>query len=167
MKPIIHIKDSLWGNLATTVFLLALAACAVWLDYHSHGTVSIVVWIFAALFVLFCYIPLDHIRHPKSRTLLIEDSQLVWRVRAKDGEAVLEERLPLRQICALRFVIPSSTNPRRKLQRSYADLYFITLQGLQRELPPEFFPGVYRDRIITAVREHIPNVQVEEITDAA
>jgi hypothetical protein len=167
MKPIIHLKEGLLGNLAAIAFLLALAVFGVWLDRRSHGEVSTVVWVFAALFVLGCYFPLANIRAPKSRTLLIEGDQLVWRIRDKEGESVREERLPLRQIRGLRFVIPSEVMARRSRLLSCAELYFITAQGAERELPLEFFPGVYRDRIVAAVRQHVPDVQVEEVTNAA
>ena len=167
MKPIIHIKDGLLGNLATIVFLLALAALAVWLDHRSHGEVSIFVWVFAGLFVLCCYFPLDNIRRPKSCMLLIEGDQLVWRIRDKEGQGIRVERLPLRQIRRLRFVIPSEVMARRSRLLSCAELYFITAQGAERELPLEFFPGVYRDRIVAAIRERVPDVQIEEVANAA
>ena len=165
MKPIIYLKDGLLGNLATILLMLALAALAVWLDHRSHGEVSIFVWAFAAVLVLFCCIPFDHIRHPKSRTLLIEGDQLVWRIRDKEGDRVREERLPLRQIRGLQFVIPQDATARHSRLLSCAELYFITPQG-RRGLPPEFFPGVHRNRIVTAVREHVPDVQVEEVVEA-
>src|SRR5687767_5152020 len=103
MRPIIDIKDGLWGNLAVIVFMLALAVFGVWLDHRSHGEVSPIVWGFVALFVLSCYFPIDNIRKPKSCTLLIEGEYLVWRTRDKEGEGTREERLPLRQIRALEF----------------------------------------------------------------
>lgn len=167
MKPIIHIEDGLMVNLATIVFLLALAAFAIWIDHGSNGEVSTVVWVFAAFFVLCCYIPITDIRRPKSRTLLIEGDQLVWRIRDKEGEGVREERLPLRQIRGLQFVIPQEAFARRSRLVSCAELYFVTAQGGKRELPIGFFPGVYRDRIVAAVREHVPDVQVEEVTNAS
>jgi hypothetical protein len=167
VKPIIQIKDGLLGNLTTIVFSLAVAALAVWLDHRSHGEVSIFVWAFACVFVLFCYIPISDIRHPKSRTLLIEGDQLIWRIRDKEGEGVREERLPLRQIRGLRFVIPREAMVRRSRLLSCAELYFITAQGSERALPVEFFPGVYRDRIVAAVRQHVPDVHVEEVASAA
>lgn len=166
MKPIIHIKDGLLGNLAAIVLMLALATLAVWLDHRSHSEVSIIVWALAAVFVLSCYFPIDNIRRPKSCTLLIEGDQLVWRVRSKEGESVHEERLPLRQIRGLQFVIPNDATSGRSRLLSCAELYFVTAQGAKRELPLEFFPGVYRDRIVAAIREHVPDVQIEEVADA-
>lgn len=165
MKPIIEIKDGLFGNFATIVFMLALAALAVWLDRRSHGQVSIVVWTVAAVFTVFCYIPIDSIRHPKSRTLFIDDDCLVWRIRDKEGEATREERLPLRQIRELRFVIPGDATRRASLLSS-AELYFITAQGTEHELPLDFYPGVYRDRIVAAIRERVPGVHIEEFTNS-
>jgi hypothetical protein len=166
MKPIIHIKEGLLGNLAAILFMLALAILFVWLYRRSHGEVSSSVWVFSALFVLCCYFPLDNIRKPRSRTLLIEGDQLIWRVRDKEGEGrTREERLPLRQIRALHFVIPRDSTGSRLL--SCAELYFITAQGSKRELPLDFFPGVYRDRIVTAVRQHVPDLQVVEVTNTA
>ena len=167
MKPIIQIKDGLLGNLATIVFMLALAALAVWLDRRSHGEVSIIVWTVAVAFVLTCYFPIDNIRRPKSCILLIEGDQLVWRVRDQEGEGVREERLPLRQIRGLQFVIPKDSSARRSRLLSCAELYFVMTQGAKRELPLEFFPGVYRDRIVAAVQKHVPNVQVEEVANIA
>jgi hypothetical protein len=167
MKPIIHVKDGLLGNLATIVFMLALAALAVWLDHRSHGEVSIIAWAFAAVFVLSCYFPFDNIRRPKSCILLIEGDQLVWRIRDKEGGGVREERLPLRQIRGLQFVIPKDATARRSRLLSCAELYFVTAQGAKRELPLEFFPGVYRDRIVAAIRERVPDVQIEEVANAA
>lgn len=166
MKPIIHLKEGLLSNGVTIVFLLALAALSVWLDHRSHGEVSVVVWVFAGLFVLGCYFPLANIRSPKSRTLLIEGDQLVWRVRDKEGEGVREERLPLRQIRRLQFVVPARPYAPNSRLISCAELYFVTAQGAKRELPLDFFPGVYRERIIAAVREHVPEVQVEEVANA-
>ena len=43
----------------------------------------------------------------------------------------------------------------------------VRLQAILEELPLEFFPGVYRDRIIAAVRAHVPDIQVEEVASAA
>jgi hypothetical protein len=165
MKPIIQIKEGLLGNLAAILFLLALAAFVVWLDRYSHGEVQIGVWVFAAIFVLCCYFPLDNIRRPRSRTLLIEGDQLVWRIRDKEGEKTREERLLLHQIRRLHFVIPRDTTGSRL--PSCAELYFITSQGAKRELPLDFFPGVYRDRIVTAVREHVPDLQVVDVDNTA
>ncbi len=162
MKPIIHLKEGLLGNFTTVAFLLALAATAVWLDHRSHGEVSIFTWVLAALFLLSCYFPIANIRTPKSRTLSIEDSQLVWRIRDKEGEDFREERLPLKQIRGLQFVIPREVGVRNSHLLSCAVLYFVTPDG-RRELPSDFFPGVYRERIVAAIREHIPDVQVEEV----
>ncbi len=166
MKPIIQLKEGLLSNIAAILFMLALAAFSIWLDRRSHGEVSKVAWVFAGLFVLVCYFPIENIRRPKLRTLLIEGDQLVWRVRDKEGDGVREERLPLRQIRGLQFVIPKDATARRSRLLSCAELYFVTAEGGKRELPLEFFPGVYRDRIVAAVREHVPDVQVEEVDDA-
>jgi len=161
MRPIIHIKDGLWVNLAAIAFMLALASFAVWLDHRSHGEVSIFVWVLAGIFVLSCYFPIEDIRKPKSRLLVIEGDYLVWRIRGKEGEGFREERIPLRQIRALEFVIPKDATLRNSRLISCAELYFVTGQG-KRELPLDFFPGVYRDKIVAAIRQHVPTIQVLE-----
>ena len=51
---------------------------------------------------------------------------------------------------------------------SCAELYFVTGDGQKHELPLEFFPGVYHDRIVSAIREQVPEIQVvEKQNDAA
>ena len=165
MQPIIQIRDGVLGNLATIFFSLALGAFAVWLDHRVHGEVSIFVWAFALFFAVFCYIPISNIRRPKSRTLLIEGDYLVWRIRDKEAEEVREERIPVRQIRALEFVIPKEANAGRSHLLSSAELYFVTAQGSKRELPLDFFPGVHRDKIVAAIREHVPNLSVKEVFD--
>lgn len=165
MQPIINIKDGLWGNLAIIVFSLVIAVLPVWHDYRMHGEVSIFVWAFAAVFVLFCYIPIGNIRKPIARTLLIEGDYLVWRIREKEAEGVREERIPLRQIHALEFVIPKDTNAIQSRLPSCAELYFVTAQGGKRELPLDFFPGVNRDKIVAAIRQHVPGLSVKEVFD--
>jgi hypothetical protein len=146
--------------------MLALAAFCVWIDHHFNGEVSLAAWVFAVVFVLSCYFPLDNIRKPKSCTLLIEGDQLVWRVRDKEAEGVREERMPLRHIRALEFVIPKDAAARRSRLLSCAELYFVTAQGSKRELPLHFFPGVYRDKIVAAIRQHVPAVRVEAVSNA-
>ena len=172
MKPIIHIKEGLLGNLATIVFLLALSTFAVWLGHHPQHQYQneesiVITWIFAGIMILCCYFPLDNIRHPKERTLSIEGDEIIWRIRGTEGGTdVSEERLSLRQIRRLQFVIPRDSATRARLLSS-AELYFITNEGDKRELPLEFFPGVYRDKIVAAIREKIPDIQIEEIDNAA
>jgi hypothetical protein len=63
----VHIKDSLWSNLIVIVFNLTLAAGVLWGEHYSHGKVSILVWIFASVFVLVFWVPISAIRRPKSR----------------------------------------------------------------------------------------------------
>jgi hypothetical protein len=162
VQPIIHINDGLWANLATIAFLLALSAFAMWLDHRSHGEVSVFAWIFSALFVLFCYVPLDAIRKPKSRWLAIEGDDLVWRIRTKESEAVCEGRLPLRSLRTLEFVIPKEVLAPRSRLNSCAELFFITVHGSRHELPLDFLPGVYREKIVAAMQQHVPNVQIVE-----
>jgi hypothetical protein len=164
MPPIIHIKEGVWVNLATIAFMLALAGFAVWLDHRSHGEVNVFVWVLAAVFVLACYFPIDDIRKSKSRLLIVEGDYLVWRIRGKEGEGLREERIPLSQIRALEFVIPKDATSRNSRLISCAELYFITAQG-KCELPLDFFPGVYRDKIVAAIRQHVPTIQVLEVSD--
>ena len=97
MKPIIYIKEGLLGNLATIAFMLGLATLVIWLGKHSQYEATIPTRIVAGIFVLCCYFPLDNIRHPKARTLLIEGDEIVWRIRGQEGgdKVVQEERLPL------------------------------------------------------------------------
>ena len=160
MQPIISIKDGILWNLATIALFLGLGALAIWVDHRSHGEVSIVVWIFSGIFVLFCYFPINSIRRPKSRMLAIEGDDLVWRIHSKEPGDCREERIPLRSVQTLEVVIAqedghSEISPEVKL-------YFITSQQNKRELPSEFFPGVYRKRIVAAIRQRIPDLRVVE-----
>jgi hypothetical protein len=165
VQTVVHIKDGLWGNLATIVFSLSLAVFAVWLDHRSHGEVSIFVWGFAGIFVLFCYIPIDAIRRPKSRLLAIDGDYLVWQTRSKESGRVNEERLPLKSIRALEFITPRNAECQNSGNPAHARLLFVTAQRSKRELPSDFWPGIYRKRIIAAVRERVPDVEVVERLD--
>lgn len=162
MQTVVHIKDGIWSNLACIGFMLGLSALTAWLDYRSHGEVSIFAWLMCAIWLLFCYIPIDAIRKPKSRLLAIDGDFLVWRIRTKESETVREERLPLRSIRALEFVLPQSALSSNSRLESFAELFFITTHGQRRELPSDFFPGVYRKKIIAAIQQHVPNVEVLE-----
>jgi hypothetical protein len=167
MRPIIYIKEGLLVNLVVIVFLLSLEVLAAWLDKYSHGHVSIFVWMWCALMTLGCYFPIDAIRNPKSRSLEIEGGYLIWHIRYKEGGPVQEERIPLRELCALEFVIPREAGVRNSKLISCAELYFVTTDGQKHELPLEFFPGVYRDRIVAAIRQGVPEIQVVEKVESA
>lgn len=162
MKPIIHLKEGLLGNVATILFLLGLSAFVLWLDERLNGKVQMFTWVLVAAWVLVCYFPYRNIRNPKSRSLLIEGDRLVWRVRDAEGVSAREEQIPLRTIRRLQFVIPADGDTPGSHLAQCAELYFVTTQG-RRHLPFDFFPGVYRERIIAAIREHLPDVQVEDV----
>ena len=167
MRQIIYIKEGLWLNLVTIVFLLALAVLGVWLDHHSHGRVSIFAWVFMVLFILCCYFPIDGILHPKTRSLEIDGGWLVWCIRYKEGDPFQEERIPLAELRSLEFVIPREAGVRKSQMISSGELHFVTADGQKHELPLEFFPGVYRERIEAAIRQEIPAIQVVERFDDA
>ena len=157
MKPIIHLKDGIFGNAVTIIFLLGLAWLSVWLDHKFNSEVRLIAWIFAGIFTLACYFPMDEIRRPKCRTLAIDGHLLVWRSReGRDGETQ-ETKLPLGQIRALEFLVP------REGGAACAELFFVDIHGNRHALPMEFFPGVYRDQIVSAVRQRVPALKVMEI----
>ena len=163
MQPILNIKDGLWGNLATIVFMLALAVLAVWLDYRSHGEVSIFVWAFAGAFVLFCWIPTNAIRKPKTRLLAFDGSHLLWRIyNGKTKEIILEKRLPLDSIRALKWIIPIPPDCRRGQDYTSARLLFITAERSSHTLPDEFFPAAYRRKIEGALKQRLPGIEIVE-----
>jgi hypothetical protein len=165
MKPIIHLKEGLLGNVAAILFMLGLSAFVLWIDKRINGEVHTWTWILPSVWVLVCYFPYRNIRNPKSRTLLIDGDRLVWRVRDSEGGSVREQRIPLRTIRSLQFVIPADGEVPGSHLPQCAELYFVTTQG-KRHLPLDFFPGVYRERIIAGVREHLPDVQVEDVQSA-
>ena len=168
MKPIIEIKDGLWGNLATIAFLLAISALAIWLGHRSNnGAAPFACWFFSAGMVLCCYLPIDAIRKPRTRSLSIEGDDLVWRVRSAEGEKPTEDRIPLQELRALEFVIPRRYGDRSSRLQSDAELYLIPAKGEKRELPLDFFPGVHRDKIVAAIKERVPDIQVVESVGGA
>ncbi len=157
MKPIIHLKDGILGNAVTIVFLLGLAWLVVWLDHKFNSEVSLIAWIFAGIFALGCCFPVAEILTPKSRTLTIDEDFLVWQTQEGKSGGIQETKLPLGQIRALEFVVP------REGGASCAELFFIDIQGNRHALPTEFFPGIYRKKIESAVRQRVPALEVIEI----
>ena len=163
MRTIVHIKDRLWSNLACIAFCLGLAAFAVWGDHRVHGKVSIFVWIFAGLFVLFCWIPIDAIRRPKSRLLAFDGSYLLWRIdNGKTREVILEKRLPLDSIRALKWVVPKPADCRHGQDYANARLFFITAERSTHTLPDEFFPASHRRKIEAALKQELPTLTIVE-----
>lgn len=157
MKPIIHLKDGIFGNFVTIVFLLGLAWLAVWLDHKFNSEVSLIAWIFAGVFALGCYFPVAEILTPKSRTLAIDGDFLVWQIQEGKSGGIQETKLLLGQIRALEFLVP------REGAASCAELFFIDIHGNRHALPTEFFPGVHRGKIESAVRQRVPALKVMEI----
>jgi hypothetical protein len=163
VQTIVHIKDGLWSNLAVIAFSLTFAAAAVWGDHCSHGEVSIFVWIFASIFVVFCWVPISAIRRPKSRLLAIDGSHLLWRIYdGKTKEAILERRLALSSIRALKWIVPTPADSRRGQDYSNARLVFITAERGSHTLPDEFFPAAHRRKIEATLKQRIPNVNLVE-----
>ncbi len=160
MQTIVHIKDGLWSNLAAIAFALGLAVLAVWLDSTVHGEVSIVVWFFSGVFVLFCFLPIKRIRKPRSPLLAIDGNQLLWRINnRKTGAVALERRVPLRSIRGLKWVVPIPADSRRGRDYANAQLRFITDERSSLTLPDEFCASAYRGRIEAALKI------VEELTE--
>lgn len=142
-------------------FLLALAAGTVWGDHHLNGEVSVVVWIFASFFVLFCWIPIHAIRRPKSRLLAFDGASLLWRIHEeKSRRVLLEKRLAISSIRALKWVVPDSREEGHDF--SHARLLFITAERSSHTLPDEFFPGLYRRKIEAALKQRLPDVKIVE-----
>jgi hypothetical protein len=162
MQTIVHRKDGLWSNIAAIVFMLCLAGFAIWIDHRQHGSVSFFVWVICAAWLLFCYIPIDSIRKPKSWLLAIDGDFLVWRVRSKESGAAQERRIPLKSLRTLKFVMPQSALSNNSRLGGWEDLVFIDMHGNRYELPSEFFAGVYRKKIVSMIRERLPNIEVQE-----
>jgi hypothetical protein len=163
MQTIVAIKDGLWSNLAVIIFSLTLAAAALWSDHYSHGQISIFVWIFASIFVLFCWVPISAIRRPKSRVLAMDGSYLLWRIYdGKTSETILEKRLALSSIRALKWVVPTPADCRRGQDYSRARLLFITTGRASHTLPEEFFPASHRRRIEAALKQRITSLDIVE-----
>ena len=163
MRTIVHIRDRLWSNLASIAFCLGLAASAVWLDHRFRGEVSIFIWIFAGLLVLFCWIPIDAIRRPRSRLLAFDGSWLLWRIcDGKTREILLEKRLPLVSIRTLKWVVPRPEDCRHGQDHSNAQLFFVTAEGGTHRLPDEFFPAPHRRKIEAALKQEIPSLTIVE-----
>lgn len=163
METIVHIKDGLWSNLAVIVFSLTLAAAALWGDHYSHGEVSVLAWIFASIFVLFCWVPISAIRRPKSRLLAVDGSHLLWRIYdGKTKGVILERRLALSSIRALKWVVPTPADSRGGQDYTNARLLFITAERSSHTLPDEFFPAAHRRKIEAALKQSIPNVNIVE-----
>jgi hypothetical protein len=163
VQTILHIKDGLWGNLATIAFSLTLAAVAVWGDHYSHGEVSIFVWIFASIFVLFCWIPNSAIRRPRSRVLAFDSSHLLWRIYdGETQEAIFEKRLALSSIRVLRWIVATPANSRRSQDYSSARLLFVTAEHSSHTLPDEFFPAAHRQKTEAALKQRIPDLKIVE-----
>ena len=94
MQTIVPIKDGRWSNLAAIGFSLTVAGAALWGDHYSHAEVSIFVWIFASIFVLFCWVPISAIRRPKSRLLAMDGSHLLWRIYNGQTKAAILSAWP-------------------------------------------------------------------------
>lgn len=162
IHAIVNIRDGLWGNLALIAFCLGLAGFAVWCDHTVHGEVSVLVWAFSGVFVLFCYIPVSAIRRPKSRVLAIDGDHLLWRMyNPKTGQVILEQRLALSSIRALKWVFPK-WNRWGGEEVPDPGLLFITAERSSHTLPEEFFPARHRRRIEAALKQRIPDLKIVE-----
>jgi hypothetical protein len=166
VHTILYIKDGFLRNVGTIIFLLGLSVFSAWIGVRSNIDVftTSIVWAGCAFWILFCMVPLKAILRPKSRLLAIDGDDLVWQIRDGRSKTLNEQRIPWRSVRALEFVVARRRGLRDPRGHPFADLRFISLQGAH-ELPPGFFPGFHRKKIIAEIRRYLPAVQVNDKFD--
>lgn len=90
----------------------------------------------------------------------MDDSHLLWRIN--DGKAIIERRLALRSIRALKWVVPTPADSLCGRDYTNARLLFITTERGSHALPDEFFPAAHRRKIEAALKQRIQNVNIVE-----
>lgn len=170
MKPIIHVKEGLLGTVLVFPFILALFGFTVWCHFHLGRPNGLQTVFMCGLWLATLYFPIDALLHPKSAELLIEGNQLIWSVRAGEGadKAVTRDAVPLHWIATLEIVFPIKHSGdaiiATEISRDYseAQLSVVGKTGERKTLPAELWPGVYYQKIVSALRERIPDLRVVE-----
>jgi hypothetical protein len=142
-----------------------LACLGLWLNHQLEGKTSLHTWIFALLFCVAGSIFILPFHLKKAKILFIKEGSLHWQIQADNGKILLEERIPLDQIEKLEFIIPHNAATPDSVNMAFARLLVILKDEKHFEMPTDFFPGIYKTRIITALREHIKNLEVVEHVD--
>lgn len=162
MKTIIEFKEGIISNVVCLCFFVALALGGFGVSRRlGHGDDPFI-WFICLAWLLFAYFPIANLAHPKSFALFIQEGNLLWRVRAKEGEPCEEEKIPLHTIAHLELVMPRVTAVSRPRHRSLAQVFLVTKHGQRHEIPLSLFPGVFWNRIVSALRANIPALHVIE-----
>lgn len=159
---VIEFKEGRTSDVVCLVFIICLVVFCSWLIFRLGHENELFGWFLILIWTLCIYFPISNIRNPKSFSLLIDGDMLFWRIRASEGEASEEQRIPVRQISALELVMPAVDGDKRSRHPSLGQVFLVMRNGHRHEIPPAFFPGIHWIKIATALKQLIPELRVTE-----
>ena len=166
MRKIVEVREGLLGNLFAIVLLISLAGFTSW-AFHRDHYLRLVGYAFGLAWLSGCILFVRNILNPKESYLGIEGDRLVWSVRNTESAAATVTDMPLKSLRRLEFVLPKMKFHVKAKNYPLSELFLVDVHMNRHRLPMELWPGVHRDKIVTALKGELPELEVVERVDGS